>query len=114
MQVQMLLGLGHDLLDTCWVDAAILHQLVQRQPGDLPSHRIKAAQDDGAGRVIHDDLHSCHFFQCANVPPLSTDDAAFDLVVLDVENAHRVLHRMFRGHPLDGLDDDAFRLLVGR
>ncbi len=45
--------------------------------------------------------------------PFTTDDTAFDLVRFDMEHGNRVLDSRLRRHPLDGLDHDLLRLLVG-
>src|SRR5690606_40535575 len=54
--LDLVANLGDDLLDAGGVDASILHEFDQRQPRDLPANRIKSGEDDGLGRVVHDDL----------------------------------------------------------
>ncbi len=105
--------LGHDLLDAGGVDAAVGHQLVQGQTGNLAAHRVKARQDDGLGGVVDDDLDACGSLQGAYVASLTADNAAFDLVVVDVEHGDGILNGRLGGYALNGLDDDALGLLVG-
>ncbi len=110
---EVLFRLGNDLLDPSRMDAAVLHQLVQCQARHFAADGVEATENDGAGGVVHHDLHASGFFQSADVPAFTTDDAALQFIVLDVEGAHCVLHGMLRSHALDGLDDDALGVLVG-
>src|SRR5690606_29329785 len=81
-------GLPNDFFDPRGMDPSVLHQLVQRQTRDLTTHGIEAAEDDRAGRIVHDDLHAGGLLQGADVPSFATDDPAFHIVVIDVEHAH--------------------------
>ena len=54
--LDLLLGLGDDLFDARRMDAAVLDQLGQRQPGDLAAHRIEARQRDRVRRVVDDQV----------------------------------------------------------
>ena len=112
--LDLLLHLGHDLLDACGVDAAVGHQLVQRQARDLAAHGVEAAQNDGLGRVVHDDLDARGGFERTDVAALAADDAALHLVALDVEHRHGVLDGRFGRHALDRRHDDALGLLRRR
>ena len=111
--VHLLLHLGHNLLDTCRVDASIGYQLMQCQAANLAANRVESTDDDGFGRIVHHDFHTRGSLQSADVASLTTDDAAFDLIVVNMEHRHAVLDGRFGGHALDGLDHDAFGLLVG-
>ena len=111
--VHLLLHLGHHFLDARGVDAAVGDELVQGQTSYLTAHRVEAADDDGVGGVIDDNLCSGGSFEGTDVAAFATDDAAFHVVVVDVEHRHAVLHGSLCGYALDGLDDDALGLLVG-
>ena len=63
-----LLGdLVHHFLDAGGVNAAICDELVQAEAGDFTAHRVEAAQDDGFGGVVHNELHAGRRFQRADV-----------------------------------------------
>ena len=79
--VHLPLGLFHHLLDAGGVDAAVLDELFQGQPGDLPAHRVKAGDGDGLRGVVDDQIHAGHGLQGADVAALPADDAALHLVV---------------------------------
>ncbi len=95
----------YHLLDTCRVDSSVLNELMQTQSGYLAADGIECAQGDALRRIIYYDLHTCGSFEGADVSSFATDDAAFHLVVVNVEDAHCVLHCCFAGYTLDGLDD---------
>ena len=87
---------------------------MQRQASDLPTHRVEARQDNRLRRIIHDDLDAGSGLQSTDVTSLTADDATLDLIRLDMEHRDRVLNSGLRSYPLDRLDHDLLRLLVGR
>ncbi len=112
--LDLLLGLGHDLLDPRRMDAAILHQLGERQPGDLPPYRVEARQRDRVRRVVDDQVDPGHGFQGADVAALAADDAALHLLVRDLHHAGRDLADRIARIALDGHRQDLARLALGR
>ena len=112
--LDLLLHLGDHLLDAGGMDSAVGDELMQRQTGDLAAHGVEAAQDDRFGRVVDDDLDAGSRFQRTDVAPLAADDAALDLVALDIEDRHGVLDGRLGGHALNRGDDDPLGLLRGR
>ena len=112
--LDLLLDLGNHLLDAGGVDAAVGHELVQGEAGNLTTHGVEAAQDDGLGGVIDDDLDARSGLQGADVATLTADDATLDLVALDVEDRHGILDGRLGGHTLNRGHDDALGLLGGR
>ena len=109
----LLRGLGHDFFNARGVDAAIRDELVKAEPRDLSSHGVEAADDDGFGGVIHNELNASGCFQSPDVSTLTANNAAFDVVASDVKDRNAVLDGVLRGHPLDGLDHDLFGVLIG-
>ena len=103
--LDLFLDLGHDLLDTCGVDAAVGYELVQGQTCDLAAHGIETAEDDGLGRVVDDDLDACRGLQSTYVAALAADDAALDLVTVDVEYRNGILDGRLGSYTLDRGDD---------
>ena len=49
---------SHDFLDAGRMDAAVDHELVQGQAGDLAADRVEGGQHDGVRGVVHDDFHA--------------------------------------------------------
>ncbi len=111
--LDLLLDLGDHLLDTGGVDAAVGHQLVERQTGDLAAHGVEAAQDDRFGGVVDDDFDARRSLQGANVATLAADDAALHLVAVDVEHRDGILDGGLGGDALNRGDDDALGLFRG-
>ena len=112
--LDLFLDLGHHLLDAGGVDAAVGDQLVQGQTGDLAAHGVESRKDNRLGGVVDDDLDARRGLQSADVAALSADDAALDLVALDVEYRHGILDGRFGRYTLDRRDDDALGLFRGR
>ncbi len=105
--------LGHHLLDAGRVYAAVGDELVQGQAGDLAAHGVKSRQHDGLGGIVDDNLDAGGRLQGAYVAAFAADNAALDLVGVDVEDGDRVLDGSLGGDALDGLHHDALGLLVG-
>ena len=111
--LDLFLHLGHHLLDAGGVDASVGDELVQGQPRDFAPHGVETAQDDRLGSVVHDDLDARRRLERTDVAPFAADDAALDLVALDVEHRHGVFDGRLGRHALDRRDDDALGLLGG-
>ena len=78
-----------------WMDAAILNKLGQRQLGCLPADIVKGADNDHAGGVVHDDIHTGSLFEGANVPTLAADDAPLDVIAWNIHAADGRVGGMF-------------------
>src|SRR6476661_5822583 len=112
--LDILARLSHNLLHAGRVNAAVLHQQMQRQTGNFAAHRVKARDDDGLGRVVHNDFHAGSGFQGADVAAFATDDFAFNVVALDVEYRHAVLDGVLRSGALNGFEHNLLGVLGGR
>ncbi len=110
---ELFLHLRDNLFDARGVDAAVGNELMQREAAGFAADGVEGGDDDCFGRVVDHDFHSAGSFERANVSSFAPDDAAFHLVVVDVEDGDGVLDGRFRCYALDGLDDDFFRLLIG-
>ena len=95
------------------MNASVGNQSLDRDLGDLASIGVEAREDDGAGRVVDDQLHAGGGFQRPDVPSLAADDATFEIVARQVDHRHGGLNRVFCGAALDGLRDDVFGLVRG-
>ena len=102
----LLAGLGHDLFDAGRMDPAVDDQFVERDPRHLAADWVEAADDDRLGRVIDDQVDAGRLLKGANVAPLLTDDATFQLVCWQRQHRNRDLGGLVGGDPLDRLGDD--------
>ena len=100
--LHLLLRLGDHLLDARRVDAAVLDQLGQREPGGLAADVVEGADDDHAGRVVHDHVHAGGLLEGADVAALAADDAALHVVGGDVHGADGGVGGVLGGVALDG------------
>ena len=95
------------------VDAAVGDQLLQRQPGDLPAHRLEAGDGDGLGGVVDDEIRAGQCLQRADVAALAADDAALHLVIGQGHHADGDLGHVVGGAALDSGGHDLAGALVG-
>ncbi len=102
----LLSGLGHDLFDARWMDAAVDDELVQRHPCHLAAHRVESADDHRLGRVIHDEVDSSRLLQGSDVAAFLADDPSFELIGRQRQHRNRDLGGLVGGDPLDRLGDD--------
>ena len=86
---------------------------VQRQPGDLAADGVEGADDDDAGRVVHDDVHAGGLLEGADVAAFAADDAALHVVAGDVDGADGGVGGVLGGVALDGRGQDLAGLLLG-
>ena len=85
-----------DFFDAAGMDAAVADELLHGATGHLAPDAVEPADDNHAGRIIHDHVHARGLLEGADVAPFAADDAALHVVV-----------RQFDG------SDDAFSALVG-
>ena len=111
--IKLLLYLGNNLLDACGMDATVTDQLVQSQTANLATHWIEGRNDDGLRSIIDDDFHSTGCLQSSYVTTLTTYDAAFDVVIINMEHRYAVFDGCLRSHTLDGLNHYLLSLSVG-
>src|SRR6185436_15109980 len=74
--VDFLRHLGHDFLDACWMDAAILNEACHGFARDLTAYRIETGQDDRVRCIIDQDGDAGGRFKGTNITTLTTDDTA--------------------------------------
>ena len=107
------LRLGHQLLDARGMDAPILDQPLHGQTRDFPPDGVEAADDDHAGRIVHDDIHAGGLLEGPDVPPFAADNPALHVVVRDIHRGDRHFAGLLGRVPLDGRTDDLAALVVG-
>jgi hypothetical protein len=108
--LDLLFHLGHrplvHLLDPGRVDAAVGHQLLQRQAGHLAPDGVEAGQHHGLGGVVDDQVHPSEGLEGSDVPALPADDPPLHVVGGEAEHRDRGIRGLLRRHPLDGNGDD--------
>ena len=77
------------LLDPSGVDPAVLHELLEREAGGLATDGIEAAEDDGLGRVVDDQVHAGRRLEGADVAAFTPDDPALHVFARKREHADR-------------------------
>ena len=95
------------------MDAAVLDQLLQGQPGDLPADGVEAGDGDHLGGVVDVEIHTGEGLQGADVAALAADDAALHLVIGQGYHRDGGFRHMVRGAALDGQGEDLLGPLVG-
>ncbi len=95
------------------MDTPVHDELLQCDPRDLAAHRIESRDDHRFRRIINDQINAGHRLQRADVPPFSSDDASFHLVIWQRNDGHRCLSHMIRRTALDRQGQNLPRLLVG-
>ncbi len=114
-RVVYLLGdLSHHLFNPCRVDSSIRNQALHRLAGDLPSYRVKARQENRSGRIVDQDGHAGSRLKGADIPALSTDNPAFDILPAGQgDTRRRVFKCVLSRVPLNGKADNAFGFILG-
>ena len=107
-EVRLELGLRLEvrLLDARRVDAAVLEELLERQPRELAPDAVEGRQHDRVRRVVDDEVDAGQVLQRADVASLAADDAALHVVRRQLHDGHRRLRGVAGGQPLhrDGQD----------
>jgi hypothetical protein len=104
------LHLLDDLLDARRVDAAVGDEALDRLLGDLAAVRVEAREDDGARRVVDDQVDAGGDLERADVAALAADDAALQSSLGRSTTETVVSMRVLGGAALDGLGDDLLGL----
>ena len=102
-----------DLFDARRVDAAVLDQAGQGEARDLAAHGVEAAEHDGVGRVVDDQVDAGGGLEGADVAALAADDAALHVVAGDRHDRDGRLGDGLGGEALDGGGEDLARRGAG-
>ena len=112
--VGFFLDLLNDFLDARRVDAPVGNELLDRLLRDLPPVGIESREDDGAGRVVDDQIDAGGELERADVPALTADDASLEIVARQIDNRDGRLDRVLGGRALDGFGDVVLGAVDGR
>ena len=106
------LGAVHHLLDPGGLNPPVRHQLLQRQPGDFPPHRVKAGYSHRLRGIVNNDFHPGKSFQSPNVAPLAADETPFHLIVGQGYHRRGAFRNYVRGQPVNRGRDNLARVFV--
>ena len=67
----------HVLFYFCRLDASVQNEIFQRDARDLAADGVKRRNNNCAGSVVYDDIHSRGAFKCANIAPFFAYNLAF-------------------------------------
>ena len=95
------------LFDPRRMDATVLKQTFEGQTRDLPTYPVEAREQHGARGVVDDEVDSGERLEGTDVAALASDDAAFELVRLELDDGHGGLHRVAGRHALHHRRQDA-------
>ena len=109
----LFLNLLYDFFYPARMDPAVLHELSQCYPGDLPLYRVESREYDRFRRIVYDDIDTGRHLERAYVTPLAADYPALHFVAGKVNDRHRGLNGMLDRAPLYGRSQYLARLLVG-
>src|SRR4051812_49788401 len=70
------------------MNAAVLHEALERDAGDLAADRIEAGEDDRFRRVVDDQVDARRQFERADVAAFASDDAALEVVARQRSEEH--------------------------
>ena len=106
-------GLFEGLFDRSRVDAAIGHELLEGDPGDLPTDRVEGRHRNRLGGVIDDEIDPGDGFEGADVATLPTDDAALHVVGREGHHRHGRFGDDLGGQALDGSGENSPAPAIG-
>ena len=94
------------------MNAAVLDQLGQGQPGRLAADVVEGTDNDHARRIIDDHIHAGRLFEGADIASFAADDPPLHVVAGYVDCADRGFGCLLGGVALDGGRDDLPCLLL--
>jgi hypothetical protein len=103
--LDVLSGLGDDLLYAARVDPPVLHEPLHRDPRDLTPHGVEARDDDRLWRVVDDDVDAGRRLEGPDVAPLAPYDPSLHVVGRERYRLYGRLRGEVRGKPLHSRGD---------
>ncbi len=96
------------------MDAPVLNQFLDTDPGNFAADGIETGQDDGLRRVVNDQIDACQLFDGTDIAAFTADDPALHFLVGKRDNGDGGLRYIVAGVALDGGHDNVARLGRGR
>ncbi len=91
------------------MDAPVLDQFFNTDPGDFPSDGVKARQDHGLRRVVDDEVHTCKLLDRADVTAFTADNPTLHLFVGQGDDGDSRFRHIVAGIALDRRHDNFAR-----
>ena len=85
VRIHFLLSFGNDFVNAGGMDAAVLDQFFQRESGRFPANFVESGDHDHAGSIVNDHVDTGGFFKGTNVAAFTSDDAAFHVVIGNID-----------------------------
>ena len=82
-----LLALFDNFFDSSRMNSAVGNQFVERATSDFAADRIETGNDYDTGSIVDNHIDTRLFFKGPNVTAFATDDAAFHVVVGNINCA---------------------------
>src|SRR5207247_948509 len=95
------------------MNSAVLDELGQGEPGNLPAHVIEGADDDHAWRIVHDHIHTGGLLESPDVAAFATDNPAFHVIAGNVHGADSRVGSVTGRVPLKGGSEDFAGTFLG-
>ena len=91
------------LLDPRRVDAPVLDQLLERQPGHLAAQWVERREDDRVRSVVDDEVDAREVLERADVAAFPPDDPPLQVVRGELDDGDRRLGGVARGDALESV-----------
>src|SRR6266545_5162630 len=111
--LDLLLGFRNHLLDSRWMDAAVLEQLIQCPASNLAPHRVMTGKGHGLWRIVDNDIDAGDLLEGADVAALAADDTTLEFFAWERHSRNRDLGDIIGSAALDSQRDHLTRGLVG-
>lgn len=111
--VNFLARLFHHVLNAGGMNAPVHNELLQCQPGNLPTDGVKAGNGDGFGGIVDDQIDAGNGLQCADVPAFPANDATLHLIVGQRDHGDGGLGGVISGAALNRGGDDLAAFFLG-
>ncbi len=101
-------------LDAGRVNSAVCNELGQRAAGHFAAHRVKAGYGNRFRCVVNNNIDAGRLLEGANVPAVTADDSALQLVAGQGDDRYDHLRHLIGGDALNGHGHCFASLFVGR
>ena len=111
--VHILLRLLDEFFDSGRMDPAVRNEPFEGKTGNLAPDRVKAADRDGLGRIVYDEVNTGQGLESTDVASFAADDAALHVVPRQGDGTDGHLGSVLDGTTLNGRHHDLASLFLG-
>ena len=111
-EIDFLLRALHELLDRGGVDAAVLHEPVERHARDLAAHGIEGRDEHHLRRFVDEQRDARRGLEGFDVATLAADDAALHLLARELDDGRGEIVVGLARDALHRGDEDAARVVL--